>query len=53
MNKKTKNNSSDEIFLGGVERCKQEIYDKISDIKELWILQEIHKFIINMTKEGD
>ena len=53
MDKRNKRNKCDEILIGGgVEQYKQEISDRISEIKELWILREILKFIINMTKEG-
>lgn len=46
ISKNTKNVSK------GVGYYKKEISEKVSDIKELWILKEVLKFIINMTKEG-
>lgn len=49
---KNNNNRNENLVWGGVQDYRKEISDRVSDIKELWILQEILKFIINMTKEG-
>lgn len=35
-----------------VEIKKKEIIEMIKGIGDVWILEQIHKFIINMTKEG-
>lgn len=50
---KNNNNRNENLVWGGVQDYRKEISKRISDIKELWILKEILKFIINMTKEGN
>lgn len=35
-----------------VENKKKKIIEMIKSIEDVWILEQIHKFIINMTKEG-
>lgn len=38
---------------GGVKWYRQQILSMVEKINDIWILEQIHKFIINMTKEGD
>lgn len=35
------------------ERYKREIVRMVEGIEDEWILHQIRKFILNMTKEGD
>lgn len=37
----------------GVKWYKEKIVEMVGEIEDVWILEQIHKFVINMTEEGD
>lgn len=39
--------------LGGVKWYREKIVEMVGEIEDVWILEQIHKFVINMTEEGD
>lgn len=41
------------MLRGGVKWYKKKIINIVNQIEDVWILEQIHKFVINMTKEGD
>lgn len=53
MKNQTETNVNEKIEGGGVNFCKDRIISIVNQIEDIWILEQIHKFIINMTKEGD
>lgn len=53
MKKMDKNKENENLFGGGVKWYRQQILSMVEKIDDIWILEQIHKFIINMTKEGD
>lgn len=52
MKNQTETNVNEKIG-GGVKSCKDKIISMVNQIEDIWILEQIHKFAINMTKEGD
>jgi hypothetical protein len=42
-----------ENYRGGVKWYKEKIVEMVGEIEDVWILEQIHKFVINMTEEGD
>lgn len=44
---------SENLSGGGVKWHREKIIEIVNQIEDVWILNQIHKFIINMTKEGD
>lgn len=38
---------------GGVKWYREKIVEMVGKIEDVWILEQIHKFVINMTEEGD
>lgn len=53
MKNQTETNVNEKIGGGGVNSYKEKIISMVNQIEDIWILEQIHKFIINMTKEGD
>ncbi len=51
MKKQTEIQESQEK-QGKVKWYREKITEMISQIEDIWILEQIHKFIVNMTKEG-
>ena len=35
------------------EWYREKIVEMVEQIEDVWILEQIHKFVINMTEEGD
>lgn len=50
---KNQNQESKKFDRGGVKWYREKIVEMSNQIEDIWILEQIHKFIINMTKEGD
>ncbi len=38
---------------GDVEWYRREIFEMINKIEDVWILEQIHKIVINITEEGN
>lgn len=53
MKNQTEINNEKSISGGGVKWHREKIAEMVNQIEDIWILEQIHKFIINMTKEGD
>ncbi len=37
----------------GIKWYRKKIVEMVGQIKDVWILEQIYKFVINMTEEGD
>ncbi len=37
----------------GIKWYRKKIVEMVGQIEDVWILEQIHKFVINMTEEGD
>lgn len=53
MKKKLENKKIENMFGGGVKWYREKIVEMVEQVEDVWILEQIHKFVINMTKEGD
>ena len=52
MKNQTETNVNEKI-RGGVKWYREKIVEMVGEIEDVWILEQIHKFVINMTEEGD
>ncbi len=46
-------NTIEILELEEVKQCRKKIVEMVGQIEDLWILEQIHKFAVNMTEEGD
>lgn len=37
----------------GIKWYREKIIEMVGQIEDVWILEQIYKFVINMTEEGD
>lgn len=50
MKNQKQNNKN--LCSGGVKWYREKIFEMVQQVEDVWILEQIHKFVINMTKEG-